>query len=377
MRSLRITACLLFALPLFAQPHHWSEAEAKEWYAKQPWLVGADYIPSYAENQLEMWQSETFDPVIIDRELGWAEGLGMNTMRVFLHDLPYQRDTGGFEHRINVFLKICEKHKIRPILVLFDSVWNPFPEPGPQQAPRPGIHNSRWVQSPGATVLQDPRQFQRALEYVQKIILDFSRDKRILAWDVWNEPENPNTGSYGKEDIANKAEVMAKLLPRVFEYARAGVGSQPLTSGLWMDGDWSDPSKLTPVEKIQIENSDIVSFHNYSGPADFEKRVQELEGYHRPIFCTEYMARPRGSTFQAILPIAKKYNVAAYNWGLVAGKTQTYLPWDSWQHPYTDQQPAVWFHDVLRKNGTPYSQEEVDFIRAITGRGTRTKSATR
>jgi hypothetical protein len=374
MRPLRFAACLLFAAALFAQPHHWSEAEANEWYAKQPWLVGANYIPSYAENQLEMWQADTFDPIIIDRELGWAEGLGMNTLRVFLHDLPWQKDPGALERRINTFLRICEKHKIRPILVLFDSVWNPFPEPGPQLAPRPGIHNSRWVQSPGASVLQDPRQFQRALEYVQKIILDFSRDKRILAWDVWNEPDNPNEGSYGKEDIANKAEVIAKLLPRVFEYARAGVASAPLTSGLW-NGDWSSPGKLTAVQKIQLENSDIVSFHNYAAPPDFEKRVQWLQQYHRPIFCTEFMARPMGSTFQGILPIAKKYNVAAYSWGLVAGKTQTFLPWDSWQHPYIDKQPEVWFHDIFRFSGTPYSEEEVEFIRQITGRGTKAKPA--
>lgn len=377
MRPLRFAACLLFAAALFAQPHHWTEAEARDWYAKEPWLVGANYIPAYAENQLEMWQSETFDPALIDRELGWAEGIGFNTLRVFLHNIPYERDAGGFEHRINTFLKLCDRHKIRPIFVFFDSVWNPFPDPGPQLAPRPGIHNSRWVQSPGAAALQDPRQFQKALEYMQKIILDFSRDKRILAWDVWNEPENPNTDSYGKEDIANKAAVVAKLLPRAFEYARAGVASQPLTSGLWLDGDWSSMDKLTPIEKVQIENSDIISFHNYEGPVSFEKRVTSLEGYKRPIFCTEYMARPRGSTFQAILPIAKKYNIAAYNWGLVAGKTQTYLPWDSWQHPYIDKQPELWFHDVFRENGVPYSKEEVEFIRQITGRGTRAKSATK
>ncbi|HXS97931.1 MAG TPA: hypothetical protein VN736_25200 [Candidatus Limnocylindrales bacterium] len=375
MRFLRSAVFLICSSAAFAQPHHWTEAEAKEWYAKQPWLVGANYVPAFAENQLEMWQADTFDPVLMDRELGWAEGIGFNTLRVFLHDLPWNKDASAFEHRINTFLKLCDKHHIRPILVLFDSVWNPFPEPGPQQAPRPGIHNSRWVQSPGANVLRDPNQFQRALEYVQKIILDFSRDKRILAWDVWNEPENPNEGSYGKEEIANKSQLVATLLPRVFEYARAGVGSQPLTSGLWTGDDWSNMDKLTPIQKIQLENSDIISFHNYEGPANFEKHVVSLEKYQRPIFCTEYMARPRGSTFQAILPIAKKYNVAAYNWGLVQGKSQTYLPWDSWQHPYVNKQPDVWFHDVFKANGVPYSPEEVAFIRQITGRGSKAKGA--
>ena len=61
-----------------AQPAgRWSEAKANEWYAKQPWLVGSNYIPATAINELEMWQAETFDPTTIDKELGWAEALGM------------------------------------------------------------------------------------------------------------------------------------------------------------------------------------------------------------------------------------------------------------------------------------------------------------
>lgn len=374
MRLLKFGVCLLLTAAAFAQPHHWTEAEANEWYGKQPWLVGANFIPSTASNQLEMWQSETFDPVTIDRELGWAQDLGMNTMRVFLHDLLW-KDQSGFERRLNVFLRIADKHKIRPILVLFDSCWDPFPELGTQRAPRPGIHNSRWLQSPGAPALQDPKQLDRLMSYVQDLLHDFANDKRILAWDVWNEPDNMNSSSYGNVELRNKKELVAAMLAKAFDYARAGMPLQPLTSGLWGDGDWSDLSKLTSIQKIQVQNSDVISFHDYNKPDDFEKRVQWLQGYHRPLLCTEYMARPVGSTFQGILPIAKKYKVAAYNWGLVAGKTQTYLPWDSWQHPYVDRTPEVWFHDIFHEDGVPYSPEEVAFIRQITGRGVKAKAA--
>ena len=199
------------------------------------------------------------------------------------------------------------------------------------------------------------------------MILAFADDDRILAWDVWNEPDNMNQSSYGRGERPDKEKLVLALLPKVFQYARSGRPSQPVTSGLWK-GDWSSLDKLTPIEKIQLEQSDIISFHNYDKPEEFEKRVQWLQQYKRPIFCTEYMARPNGSTFETILPIAKKYKVAAYNWGFVAGKTQTYLPWDSWEKPYTgDRQPAMWFHDIFRSNGTPYSQAEVDFIKQIIG----------
>ena len=363
MRIFKFAAWLLLSAAAFAQPHHWSEAEANDWYAKQPFLIGANYIPANAVNQLEMWQADTFDPVVIDRELGWAQALGMNTMRVFLHDLLWARDSAGFEKRINTYLKLAEKHKIKTIFVLFDSCWFPYPALGPQRAPKPGVHNSQWVQSPGAAALMDPKQYPRLYAYVQGLLVDYAHDKRILAWDLWNEPDNDNGGKFGKTEATDKAKLVAMLLTKVFEYARAAIPDQPLTSGLWQ-GDWSSPDKLTPMEKIQVENSDVISFHNYDKPEEFEKRIHWLQQWHRPILCTEYMARPRGSTFQAILPIAKKYDVAAINWGFVAGKTQTYLPWDSWQRPYTDHPPETWFHDILNPNGQPYSPAEAAAIKA-------------
>src|SRR5579884_3586780 len=362
-----LIALLLIAASALAQSQKWPEEKANDWYARQPWLVGSNYIPAYAVNQLEMWQADTFDLDRINLEFIWAENLGMNTMRVFLHDLLWKQDPSGFRSRINKFLGVAKKHHIRPIFVLLDSCWDPFPEMFHQRPPQPGIHNSRWVQSPGANALADPKQELRILEYVQNVILAFADDDRILAWDVWNEPDNLNQSSYGKVEDPNKLQHVTALLPKVFQYARSGRPTQPLTSGLW-HGDWSSPEKLSAIEKIQVEQSDFISFHNYGKPEEFTKRVEELQQFKRPIFCTEYMARTNGSTFQGILPIAKKYRVAAYNWGLVAGKTQTWLPWDSWQHPYIHHEPSVWFHDIFYPDGKPYRPAEVAFIRKMTGR---------
>jgi len=365
-RYLPIAVLLLLNTAAMAQSQRWSEKAANDWYRKQPWLVGSNYIPTTAINQLEMWQADTFDPARINLELTWAEGLGMNTMRVFLHDLAWQQDAGGFKRRIDRFLGIAEKHGIRPILVLFDSCWDPFPQPGRQPAPKPGVHNSGWVQSPGAKELMDPTLHGRFLEYAQDVVRTFAADKRILAWDVWNEPDNMNSSSYGTSEPPGEREAVMAVLPTAFKWARAGNPTQPLTSGLWK-GDWSAPEKLSPMEKMQMELSDVISFHNYDAPEEFEKRVRWLQAYNRPILCTEYMARANKSTFQGILPVAKKYKVAAYNWGLVVGKTQTNLPWDSWQKPYTDGEPAMWFHDIFNFDGKPYRPEEVEFITQITG----------
>jgi hypothetical protein len=321
-----------------------------------------------------MWQAETFDPKRIDLELSWAESLGMNTMRVFLHDLLWKQDAAGFKQRIDTFLGIASKHGIRPMFVLFDSCWDPFPKLGKQRDPKPGVHNSGWAQSPGAEALRDPSQYARLEAYVKGVVGAFAKDDRVLAWDIWNEPDNTNGSSYGKLEPANKVELVLGLLPKAFGWARAAGAQQPLTSGVWK-GDWSGADKLSPMEEIQLDNSDVISFHNYDRPPEFEKRIRWLEAYKRPILCSEYMARGNGSTFEGSLPVAKQYRVAAYNWGLVAGKTQTYLPWDSWQRPYTDREPAVWFHEVFRTNGAPYRQPEVDLIRRLTGAGAKRKAA--
>ena len=346
----------------------WSEAKAKAWYDQQPWLVGSNYVPSDAINELEMFQAATFNAALNDKELGMAEGICMNTMRVFLQDQLWTSDPKGFQQRLDAFLTMASKHHIRPLLVLFDSCWEPNPHLGPQHPPIPGVHNSGWVQSPGQQRLLDPAAEPELKAYVQGVVGAFANDDRVLGWDVWNEPDNTNGGRF-HEDGAAKVRRVDELLPKVFAWARAEHPSQPLTSGVWT-GDWVHPESESATTKIQLRESDVISFHNYDWPEGFEARVKELEQLHRPLICTEYMARGNGSTFDTILPLAKQYHVAAINWGFVAGKTQTFLPWDSWERPYTLQPPTIWFHEVFRQDDTPYRQREVDLIRELTGRGT-------
>jgi hypothetical protein len=345
----------------------WSAQKANDWYAKQPWLVGANFIPSDAINELEMFQAETFNPTLIDKELGMAEGIGMNTVRVFLQDQLWQQDSSGFTQRLDTFLAIAAKHHIRPLLVLFDSCWENNPHLGPQHPPVPGIHNSGWVQSPGKARLLDISVEPQLEAYVKGVVGAFANDDRILGWDIWNEPDNQ--GGDIAEDVPAKVARIEVLLPKAFAWARSAHPSQPLTSGVWK-GNWSDRDKETRMTKIQLSESDVITFHDYQWPEAFEARILSLEPLGRPLICTEYMARGAGSTFDNSLPIAKKYNVGAINWGLVAGKTQTYLPWDSWKRPYVQLQPTVWFHEVFKQDDTPYRQHEVDLIRELTARGT-------
>jgi Glycosyl hydrolase family 10 len=343
----------------------WSEARANEWYSQRGWRVGVNYIPSTAVNQLEMWQADTFDPGTIDRELGWAESLGFTSIRVFLHDLAWKQDQAGFYDRVEKFLTIADRHHLGTMFVIFDGVWNPRPRPGKQPEPRAHVHNSGWVQSPGAAIVGDPSRHDELEPYVKGVVGHFKDDRRIDLWDVFNEPDNDNAISYKALEVPNKAPVVTLLINKTFRWAREAHASQPLTAAPWLP-DFGDPTKMLVSDRAMLDASDVITFHNYAKPNDMHVRVANLRHYNRPIICSEYMARPVGSTFDPILGYLKDERVGAYSWGFVSGKSQTIYPWDSWEKTYTAE-PQIWFHDILHKDGTPYDGKEVAYIRTITG----------
>lgn len=333
---------------LFAQKNVWTPEQAKKWYSEHEWLVGCNFIPSTAINQLEMWQEETFDPKTIDTELGYAEKAGFNTMRVFLHYLVWYQDPEDFYERVEKYLTIAQKHNISTMFVFFDDCWNGSPKLGKQPEPKPHVHNSGWVQCPGQEEVTDLTKFPTLENYVRVTISRFKNDKRIIAWDIYNEPGN---SGHGDETIT--------LLKSAFKWAQYVRPSQPITAGVWsMDKDFNK------LNQLQIANSDVITFHCYNDIKAMQSIIDSLKKFNKPLICTEYMCRPT-STFKEHLPLLRKENIGAYNWGLVSGKTQTIYPWDSWKKQY-DSEPEIWFHDVFRKEGTPFDKTEVELIRSLS-----------
>ena len=348
----------------------WTVEQVNAWYDRYPFLAGGNYVPVSAINQLEMWQEETFDPERIDFEFGKAAAIGMNTMRVFLHDLAWKQDPQGFFKRVDKFLEISEKHNISIMFVFFDGVWNPYPSAGKQPDPVPHVHNSGWVQSPGREILEDPYKQDALKEYVQAVISRYKDDTRVLIWDLFNEPDCAVcAGNFGEDSdvpempAQQKKAMSLALLRKAFIWAREIGPSQPLTVGVWGDPTWID--QPDDIEKFSLMNSDVISFHSYSGPEETEKMVAGLKKYNRPIMCTEYMARGNNSTFEGILPIFHKNKVAAYHWGLFNGKSQTIYPWSSWKEKFTAE-PKLWHHDVFQYDGTPFDSKEAELIKTLT-----------
>ncbi len=326
----------------------WDKETANNWYANMGWLRGSNYITSSAINQLEMWQKETFDPSSIDKELGYAESIGFNAMRVFLHHAAWEADAKGFKNRVNQYLIIADKHHIKTMFVFFDDCWDENYATGKQRAPRPGIHNSGWIRDPGKLYYDHPAVIAILEKYVKDVLTTFKNDKRIFLWDVYNEPGN---SGYGSKSLF--------LLSQIFKWGREVNPDQPLSSGVWA-------KNLTDLNVFQLQNSDVITYHNYSDEKEHAFAIDSLKKYGRPLICTEYMARTRGSRFANIMPLLKQNNVGAINWGFVSGKTNTIYAWDT---PMPDgAEPKIWFHDVFRKDGRPFSQDEIKLIKSLTGK---------
>ena len=387
MKKIIKLICIIFLSLIFIQcqkspspvaDYRWTEERAWQWHNENGWMVGTNFNPSTSINQLEFWQEETYDPETIERELEWSAELGMNMHRVYLHNLLWDQDSIGFLERVDNYLNISESKDIKTLFVLLDDVWHPVPKLGKQPEPIPFVHNSGWVQAPGSEILGDSSRHDELRNYVKGVISHFADDKRVVGWDLYNEPDN--VASSDPENLVNNInfrglnrgpEVKEKhiyslsLLKKIFMWAREVNPSQPLTVGLWKDSEtWNDIDSLSAIDRFAISNSDVISFHAYGDLEETRRKIEDLEKFNRPLLCTEYLARGEQNTFQIMLPLFKEKEIAAVNWGFVAGKTNTAFPWSSWQVEF-DSLPKIWHHDIYLPDKTPYDEKEIAFLKDI------------
>lgn len=344
-----LCSCTQHEKQISATDQVWSAEKANAWQQETGWLSGSNFLPRTASNALEMWQKETFDPATIDRELGFARDLGFNIMRVWLSSLAWQTDREGFKKNVDEYLAIADKNGIGTMFVFFCDCWNENSKAGPQPKPKPGVHNSTWAQDPSCDLRTDTASLYSWLEeYVTDIISTYKNDQRVLVWDLYNEPGN---SKHGNESLP--------LIKNVFRWARNINPLQPLTIGIYN-------LNLHDINIFCVNNSDIITYHNYNDPRQHAVMLKLLKLHGRPMICTEWMARHFDSRFTNVFPMLQRENVGAIGWGLVAGKSNTMYKWGE---PVPDgSEPELWFHDILRPDGTPFDMTEIDTIKAVNSR---------
>ena len=343
-----MSAC--FAKQATAQDstQRWGEQRAWEWYNKQPWLCGFNYIPAYAINYTAMWDKTSFNADAIDKELALAEKTGFNVLRAVLQYAVYADDPQYFLKTLNTFTSVCDKHHIKFVPALFDDCVFGItfdPHTGKQPEPLKGWYAWAWSPSPGHTMVTDTTTYPKLEAYVKAVIKRFKDDNRILLWDLYNEPTNGGLGS-----------TTFPLLKRVVAAARSVNPSQPLSIDAWNNNQ--------RLNDIVFASSDVITFHNYGNKEQLKKEIKQLKQHNRPLINTEWMNRPNGSTIADNLEVFYNEKVGCMFWGLVNGKTQTDLPWG---HRPGDPLPKVWQHDLYHGDFTPYDKNEIETLKKYIG----------
>ena len=329
----------------------WPREKAHAWYSRQPWMLGFNYVPSTAGNTTELWQADTFDLPTIQREVGWAQSIGYNAMRLFVQYLVWKADPIGLSERFDQVLAIAAAKGISVVPVLFDDCAfgdPPLPDPylGKQKEPTPGMILPSWTPSPGRKLGLDPAERPMLARYVQEFIGTCRTDPRILFWDLFNEPMNHAKVGDGS------------FITDAFGWARAAEPTQPITVGTFNN---ENPQ----FNDLLYSQSDLLTFHAYTDAAGLRAAIEALKPRGYPIICTEWMARFYKSSFETDLPVFRDAGVGCFQWGLVNGRTQCQFPWHN--KPGDSVHELGWFHDILHPDGSPYRPAEIGVISTMAG----------
>ncbi len=345
----------------------WTKERAWEWYNNRPWIRGCNYMSADCANRIDQWQSYGFEERLetTEKELALMAELGYNSVRLILEFIVWDEEHDSFLERFERYISLCSKYGISCMIVLANDCMRPkgleVNSLGEQKVDW-GYHGGRKMSQHGKLsgmghhVLDEPDKAPRYFEMVREIVERYKDDERIIMWNIYNEVGN-----------SHRWQVSMPNLKKIFEIVREIDPIQPLTCETFSLGE-GEIEDITEVEKYALEQSDIISYHNY-GTYDINIRIiKKLKRYGRPVLCTEWLARCLDNNIQEMFPLFYLEKIGCYNWGFVAGKYQTYEPWNSVWENY-DENPDLkwdftkWFHDLYRPNHRPYDPKEIEIIK--------------
>ncbi|MBQ8716992.1 MAG: cellulase family glycosylhydrolase [Clostridia bacterium] len=347
----------------------WSKEKIWNWYNARPWIRGCNYMSADCANRVDQWQELGFEERFktTEEELKLVQDTGFNTVRLILEYVVWKEEHDGFMDRFERYISLCAKYGISCMIVLANDCMPPktelwkMPAVGEQHYDW-GYHGGRKHSQHGSHkepaphfYLDDPETREDYFKMVREIVSKYKDDPRICVWDLYNEPG------------ANKRDALTlPNLKRMFEAVREIDPSQPVTVGVWrIKGDESIP--LSEVEQYALENSDIISYHNYQSYAENIRIIKRLKKEERPILNTEWLCRFQHNDVASLFPLFYLERIGCYNWGFVAGKYQTYEPWEFIWEQYdagkrADIDFTKWFHDLYRPSHRPYDPKEIELI---------------
>lgn len=354
----------------------WSKERVWKWYNERPWIRGCNYMSRDCANRIDQWQEHGFEERFETtcEELKLAAETGFNSIRIIPEFYVWLKEHDGFMQRLERYVAAADKFGISCMVVFGNDCCPPKEEAlnrlhlGEQHVDW-GYHGGRKIsqhgrfEGAGYSVLDDPETAEKFYEFVREIVEKYKNDERIIIWDVFNEPGNSRRYSMSHLHMKKFFEIIRKIDP-----------IQPLTAGIFSVSGYFDYGKLPEIEKFGLENSDIISYHNYNSYINNVLELKRLKEFERPVINTEWLNRCAGNNVEEMFPLFFLEKVGCYNWGFVAGKYQTYEPWNTiWDDLKSGAEYAKnydftkWLHDLYRPSLNPYNPKEIEIIKTICG----------
>ena len=353
----------------------WTKEQAHEWYNARPWFRGCNYMSADCANRIDQWQSLGWEErfATTEEELKLMQQTGFNTVRLIIEYVVWKEEHDFFLEHFDRYLDLCAKYGISCMITLANDCmppkterWKP-PYVGEQTydwgyhgGKKHSQHSTMHTGPAPHFYLDEEDTREDYFKMVREIVTLHKDDDRICFWDIYNEPGN-----------SRRVDVTLPNIKRLFEIVRECDPAQPLTAGVFhIKGDPTVP--LEPCEQFAIENSDIISYHFYRDYEEHIRIIKRLKREGRPILNTEWLGRCLHNTVFDLFPLFYLEKIGCYNWGFVAGKYQTYEPWEgTWSRWADGKEGEVdftkWFHDLYRPNHRPYEPREIELIKRFCG----------
>ncbi len=346
----------------------WTIEQAWDWQEKVGWLRGCNFIGSDCSSRIDMWQSYKNEEHMqtAQRELSLCRDIGFNTVRLIVEFDVWLQERDSFLKILERYIALCARFGLKVMLVLANEAQlcrgeKYVPKTLGEQAYALGYHQGRFPLSEEQKALTPYHELERRetrekyLEMVREIVDRYRADERVVCWNVYNEP-----------GITIGIERSLPLIQLLFDTVREIEPVQPLCSDVWY---WKDYDHLRPNDALSARLSDVISWHLYQPLAKFVVGYEQLKRLNRPILLTEWLHRINHQSVQEIYPLLYLERINCWCWGFVAGKTQTYEPWDSLWDQYdaangnVDYDFKLWQHDLFRPNLRPYDPDEIETIK--------------
>lgn len=350
----------------------WTKEQAWEWYRAGKWVMGVNYVPSITVHGAEMWQADTHDEVMVSvrKELELMRDIGINGVRMGIPFHLWYHERDALLDRAEALYDEFASSGIGVMPVLFNDCVG-FGKPA-DITPQFGRgwhayeigHHGGAKDNPftgerervGWTYWDEPEWRPVMEEFLLAVIGRFRSYPNVIAWDLWNEPGN-----------SNRFGMSIPYLKRAFALARSLDPIQPLTAGVWRypdDYGTADGADVEPVQRLALDESDIITFHQYDDFDRVKRVVGKLKEEDRPMMCTEWLNRVQDNLIAEVLPYFHDEGIGSFSWGLVAGKSQHFLPWDElWQK--RELPLWRWQHDLFDVFHTPYDRAEIELMRSF------------